>query len=90
MRNYDAKGGEVKPPRERPPAPPMPPAPATKPAQFAMSNDELRRAILDTSEAITNLYNGDQKTALLNHLYALLESERIRAKQITLDEDTQR
>jgi hypothetical protein len=68
----------------------MPPAPEPKPAQFAMSNDELRRAILDTSEAITKLYNGVQKDALQKHLIALLDVERKRAEKITLDDATQR
>jgi hypothetical protein len=74
----------------KPPAPPMPPVPEPKPAQFAMSNEELRRAIQDTSESITKLYNGDQKTALQKHLIALLDVERKRAEKITLDENTQR
>lgn len=55
-----------------------------------MSNDELRRAILDTSEAITKLYNGVQKDALQKHLIALLDVERKRAEKITLDDATQR
>lgn len=62
--------------------------PGKKPAQFAMSNDELRRAILDTSEAITKLYNGPQKTALQSHLESLLVVERDRARKISLDENT--
>jgi hypothetical protein len=62
------------------------PAPELKPAQFVMSNDELRRAIQDTSEAITKLYNGDHKTALQKHLMSLLDAERKRAEPITMEE----
>jgi hypothetical protein len=62
------------------------PTPEPKPAQFAMSNDELRRAIQDTSEAITKLYNGDQKTALQKHLMSLLDAERKRAELIAIAE----
>lgn len=69
---------------------PMPPVQAPKPAQFAMSNEDLRLAIRETDAAIRELYNGPHKTALQSHLESLLVVERDRARKINIDETTQR
>lgn len=57
-------------------------APQVKQNHFELSNSELRLAINETHRAIIELYNGEHKTALTNHLKALLDIELSRAKLI--------